>query len=491
MPLQITTRDGQVLQHRITLFTARRTPALMAAALLSGCAATHPPDTPAELPMPVAARWHAPLPHGGELAELERWWTRFDDPLLLRLQSAAQQASATLAQAGARIADAQAARVGAGAALRPTADVSLSAARGVPSPGAAASTSASVGVRASWEIDLFGAGRAGASAAQARLQASQAGWHAARVALAAEVASAYVGLRSCEAQQAMVEQDWASRLASWQLSTLAADAGLQAPAAAELAGASAASGQLALLQQRAQCDLGVKTLVALTALDEAELRRELASATAQLPQPQALQVAQVPAAALAQRPDIAAAAWEVIAASADADQTSALRWPRISLSGHIGPALQHSGGLRTDGTVWSLGPVAVTLPLFDAGVRRANHEAAASRHAAARVAYASSLRTAVREVESALVQLQGATARGDAARAAAQGYQRAYLAAELRHRGGLASLLELEDARRSLVAARSELNAQQRDAVLAWVDTYRALGGGWTPSSPTEPMPAH
>lgn len=479
---------GHVWEELLAKIAQRRRFAstLIAAAVLSGCATSRQPDAaPASLSTAVAAQWYSPLPHGGKLADLSRWWASFDDPLLLRLVEASQQASATLAQAGARIADARAARVGGSAALLPAMDAGLNASRGAQSLGLPVSTTASLGLQASWELDIFGANRAGARASQARLDASEAAWHVARVSLAAEVASGYVGLRACEAQRTQAELDVRSRAETSRLTSLAADAGLQAPAAADLARASAANGSAALTQQRAQCELIVKSLVALTAIDEGTLRRELAESTARLPQPQALRVAEVPAEALAQRPDITAAAWEVVAASADADQARARRWPRITLSGSIGSARQREGGVSTNGTVWSIGPVAVTLPLFDAGVRRANAEAARVRHEAARVAYAASLRVAVREVETALVTLHSATARGDDTRAAAVGFERSYQATEARYRGGLASLFELEDARRSLVAARGALIEQQRDAVLAWVDTYRAIGGGWTPSSMT------
>jgi outer membrane protein, multidrug efflux system len=173
----------------------------------------------------------------------------------------------------------------------------------------------------------------------------------------------------------------------------------------------------------------------------------------------------------------------VIATSADAEQIRARRWPRITLSGSIGPALSRQGGISTDGTVWNLGPLSVSLPVFDAGVREANAEAARARHQAARAAYAASLRAAVRDVETALAAMHGATARGDDMHAAVAGFERSYEATEARHRGGLASLFELEDARRSMVNARSAWIEQQRESVVAWVDMYRALGGGWTPAS--------
>jgi outer membrane protein, multidrug efflux system len=479
-------RQGHAFVSLLALiaFWPRVAAASLATALLGGCATSPSHDAaPASMSTAVAAQWYSPLPHGGKLDDLRSWWASFNDPLLLRLVEEGQQVSATLAQSSARIADARVARVAGSAALAPSLDASVDANRGAQSPGEPVHTTASLGLQASWEIDLFGANRAGTRSAQARLDASEAAWHVARVSLAAEVATAYIGLRACEAQRALVELDFRSRAETSQLTTLAAVAGFQAPATADLALASAAYGNAALTQQRAQCELFVKSLCALTSIDEVTLRRELANATARLPQPHALRVAEVPAQALAQRPDISVAAWEFVAASADADQARARRWPRITLSGSIGSARQRDGGVSTDGTVWSIGPVAVTVPLFDAGARRANAQAARVRHEAARVAYAASLRAAVREVETALVRLHSANARSDDTRAAAIGFERSYQAAEARYRSGIASLFELEDARRNMVAAHSAQIEQQHEAVLAWVETYRAIGGGWTPSS--------
>ena len=85
----------------------------------------------------------------------------------------------------------------------------------------------------------------------------------------------------------------------------------------------------------------------------------------------------------------------------------------------------------------------------------------------------------MREVEDALVALHSTAARGDDARTAADGFERSYRAVESRYRGGLASLFELEDARRSAVAAQAALIELQRERVAAWISLYRALGGGW------------
>jgi NodT family efflux transporter outer membrane factor (OMF) lipoprotein len=469
-----------------TSFPPRRNAAALAlasAAALAGCAGlnTAPAASAAALP----AQWQAPLPHGGQVGDLKRWWQQFNDPLLVQLIDAGQQASPSIAAARSRIEQARATRVASGAALLPSLDAGASVSRGRLDLSTPVGTSASASLQAGWEPDVFGANRAGADAAQARLEGSEAAWHDARVSVAAEIASTYLALRACEAQVAQTQLDATSRAETARLTDLAAKAGFQPPASAELARASAAQGSATLTQQRAQCDLTIKALVALTAQPEAALRQQLAASTATLPQPAQIGVTAVPADALAQRPDLLAAARDVTAASADATQAQAQRYPRVSLAGSIGPARFETGGIATHGTLWSLGPVSVSLPIFDGGRRRANAEAARARYDAATLSYAASLRQALREVEEALVALQSTAARNEDARVAAEGFERSYRATESRFKGGVASLFELEDARRSMVAAQSALIDLQRERVAAWISLYRALGGGWTATDST------
>lgn len=453
---------------------------LAAVLLLAGCATGVPDLTPGSPAAPVATRWHAPLPHGGQLADLSRWWAQFDDPLLLRLIKAGQEVSPTLAQATARIADARAAGVVQSAALMPALEASIATSRGRPELGMPLGTTSSAGLLLGWELDIFGAGRTAADAAQARLESSQAGWHEARVVVAAEVATAYVELRACEARVGQAESDAQSRARTAQITRLAAHAGFLPPALADLANASAAQGKLTLIRQRLLCDLLIKALTSLTALDETALRRDLANASGLLPRPAEIAISALPAELLAQRPDIYAAARNVIAASADADQAQAQRWPRIALAGNISTARSESMGVSTNGTVWSIGPVSVTLPLFDGGARRANAEAARIRYASATTVYLARLREAIREVEIALVTLDSTAQRSPDAVNASRGFKRAYLATEAGYHAGTASLFELEDARRSLLVAQVAEIELQRERVTAWIALYRALGGGWS-----------
>jgi outer membrane protein, multidrug efflux system len=107
--------------------TALRSLAACAAALLlSACAVQRPPESVAA---PTPPQWYAPLPHNGTLTDLTRWWQQFNDPLLMELIVAAQEASPTVAAAASRIEQARATRVAAGAALLPTLDAQASATR--------------------------------------------------------------------------------------------------------------------------------------------------------------------------------------------------------------------------------------------------------------------------------------------------------------------------------------------------------------------------
>ncbi|MDB5954996.1 efflux transporter outer membrane subunit [Ramlibacter sp.] len=455
--------------------------------LLAGCAVPRPPASADSYAPPA---WYAPLPHGGTLADLHQWWTQFDDPLLVDLIDAAQTVSPDVATAGTRIAQARADRIAAGAAMLPSVDATVSAQRGNAIGGAAPTLSAQgalpvatlvqSGAQVSWEADLFGRLSARTDATRARLAGAQAGWHDARVAVAAETATSYVDLRTCERQLAVTRNDAGSRSETARLTGLSADAGFTAPAVAAQARASAADARVRLTQQQAQCDLDVKALVALSGLPEPRLRTLLATpwkepsgfALAALPS--------LPAALLLQRPDIYQAQTNVAAASADVGAARADRFPRLTLAGQLANVFISTSGLSGNLPTWSIGPLSLTMPLFDAGRLEAAQDAAEARYDEAATQYAARVRQAVREVEQALVNLDSARARSEDARVAVEGYRASLAGTESMYRSGLGSLIEVEDQRRLLLAAETALVTVQHDRVAAWIALYRALGGGWT-----------
>jgi NodT family efflux transporter outer membrane factor (OMF) lipoprotein len=299
------------------------------------------------------------------------------------------------------------------------------------------------------------------------------------VSVAAETASAYLGLRTCGQQLTVAQADAASRAETAGLLGLSAQAGFSAPATASLARASAAEASARLRQQRAQCEVERQALAALAGMDPSVLSQRLAAPWQPAVPDTLFAIAALPAQALAQRPDVRRAELAVAAASADVGAAQADRYPRLSLAGTIAANAVRAGGASSDGQTWAIGPLVLTLPVFDASRRSANVQAAQARHDEAVSLYRAQVRRAVSDVEQALVTLDSARARVGDAVAAAEGFRASFTATEARHRAGLASLVELEDARRSQLAAETALVSLQRELHNAWISLYRAAGGGW------------
>lgn len=445
--------------------------------LLAACAVTAPP---AKVDAQAPAAWQAATPHNASLTDLTGWWQRQGDPVLLELITAAQTASPTVSAARSRIAQARAQSVAAGAALLPTLDGAASISRASQQSTLPLGTTSQAGFQTAWEIDLFGARRADREAARERLRGTTAGWHEARVSVAAETANQYYQLRTCSALLAVAEQDAASRIDTSRLTQLTTEAGFQSPANAALARASAAEGSSRVVQQQAQCDLDIKALVALTALPEPQLRQRLGGSTAVAVGP--IEISAIPAQVLAQRPDVFNAERAVAAASFDTGSAQADRYPRLTLQGNIGIANFRSSGENTKVDAWTIGPLSLSVPIFDGGRRAANVEAARARYDDAVVNYRGVARQAVREVEEALVNLQSAARRSVDAQTALEGYRYSFRATEDLYKNGLASLLQLEDARRTRLNAENALVTLERERNAAWIALYRAAGGGWNAS---------
>jgi outer membrane protein, multidrug efflux system len=470
--------------------------AVLSMFILSGCSTasvhTFKPSEPPE-------KWVEPLPyhqpHRGNVTNLKGWWQQFNDPVLLELIDAAQKVSPDIESAKARVMASQNAVTVANSQLLPTvtAEASVSRSRSgsaFPSSNGTmvfpTSNTASAGVNASWEIDVWGRNKASKNAEEAKLVANAALWHDARVIVAAQTATQYTNYRLCENLNMVAKKNADSSSETARLSTLTAKAGFLAPASASQSLAQAAEAANLQKKQALQCTLNIKSLVALTAIPEHELLEKLAINSGVMPLPKDIEVTEIPAHLLTQRPDVLNAERNVAAASFEIATNEAQRYPRLSLAGNI--ALSYDSFSRTfsknrtalDGLTWSIGPLAVSLPIFDAGVRNANIENAKAQYEASKVTYESVARNAVREVEEALATLNNTALRYEDAIKAAEGFRISLEATEARNKANLGNLFELEEARRASLQAENNLLSLENERVLAWISLYRAMGGGWT-----------
>lgn len=421
---------------------------------------------------------------------MSRWWAQWNDPVLSALIQDAQTHSANIAQAGLRIEQARAAAVTAGASLKPSVGVNAGAQRGTVQIGAGVITANQVSLTlpASWEIDLFGRVARSRDAALARLDGEQAQRDALQVALAAETAAAYLQFRFCEAQKTLAQRESESRSKTARALEGAVQAGLAAPVQLAQARSAQADAQQRLVAQATDCEAFVQSLGVLTAKDVAALRQQLQVGAGQLPRPRNIEVRELAASLLTQRPDVAAAEKAVAAASADLGAARAERYPRLSLNGSIGPLLLAAGGVSTTLLTWSIGP-ALSLPVLDGGKRAANEEVARVAYAAAEVRYRETARRAVQEVEEALLRGRAAAERQPSLDATRRAQQSVLDAVAARQAAGLASALERDEAERGLIAVDGAQLALHREQLAAWLQLYRALGGGWQPPATGQAAP--
>lgn len=441
--------------------------------LLSGC--TLGPDY--QLPaVEVARQWHAPLPHGASTVGLEDWWQQFSDPALATLLRLAQTDSPSLDKALARIAQARATLDGSFADRLPQVSGGVSKSRaGITQSGLKQSgTTSGATLDASWELDLFGKLRRTDEASRNLLEARVNDWHDARVSLAAEVGDDFVQYRGCQMLVNAYRDQAQSQEQTARLTRVSFQAGFTAASDSSLSDASAAASNATLIKQQSECDVLLKSLVALTGSDEEKVREVLGHTPARLPQPALLDVREIPADLVRQRPDLASSERELAAANAQIGAAQADRLPSLSLVG----AFEVGTTTGIFSRNWSLGPQ-LTVPLFDAGKRRAAVDSARAEYDTALATYRQTLRTSVMEVEQSLVRLDAARRSQASTQLASDGYEASFEATDRNWQAGNASLLDREVARRSALSAQIELITVQQNQVRYWIALYKALGGGW------------
>ena len=434
-----------------------------------------------EDPLPTAADPAA----DAQPAHIDRaWWHALGDAQLNALVDRALAHNANLGMAAARVAQAQAEQRLAEAALRPTLDASLGASgsRSLLSTGPGHTRSLQPGLQASWEPDLWGRLADQAQAGRANTAASQADEAAARVALAAHVVQAYVGLRALDAQLAVARATEQSRLQSQQLTADQARTGY----ASQLPLAQAEAETAAVRQNIAQLDLAIRrqedALHLLSGDAPGPVARGLPLRELRLPQPGVAQ----PSALLRRRPDIAAAEARLAAGDARLSAQRASFLPHVQLSASVGSLLVNALDYNPL-TVWSLGASALA-PLFSGGRLQAQFDAAAAQRDQLAWAYRDTVLRALDDVQASLSALPRIAQQRQQASLREAAVTRALDFAQDRYEAGYAAYFETLDAQRNLFAVQLSQVSLQQAELDNLVALYRALGGGW--QSPLSDMSA-
>jgi NodT family efflux transporter outer membrane factor (OMF) lipoprotein len=428
---------------------------------------------------------------------LDRWWTGFNDPMLVTIVGRALDQNLDLAAAFARVRQARAAASGAGAQLLPTLDLDASAtaerqslrgeigsiAGGLPTFQRNERDYA-VGPAASWEIDLFGGLRRGAAAARDEVQAAQADQAGTRVTVVADAADAYFQVRGYQARlviaQNQVETDeHLLRLVHARYEAGAAQGReiAQAEALLKQARASFPPLRIGLEQQLNRLDV-------LMGAQPGTYSHEL-QASHEVPSIPAIPGNEHPSDVLRRRPDIIAAERRLAASNERIGAVLSDYYPKISLSGALGFDNVTGGHLFRSDAFQAVGTGAVRWRLFDFGKVDAEVAQARGANAEALAVYRQAVLRAAEDVENALVILAQTEVHVVQLQDQVQSLLRARDLSEQAYRAGAITLTDVLDADRQLLTARDELETNRAGAARAAVGVFRALGGGWTLSGPS------
>lgn len=418
------------------------------------------------------------------------WWRSFNDPVLDDLIARALSANPDIAIAEARIRSARSTLKIERAATKPGINAQTSTIQahlpgvdlGQSNNGAANGNDDyfdfySAGFDASWEIDLFGGGRAKIAAARAGLAAVQADAAAARMSLSADVAMAYIGYRDLQRRIALARQSSDLQHGSLKLIEQRHGRGASSTGDLERARAEAAFGDADLLPLLGEADRHRNALAVLTGAAPGSLDA-LLSPVAPLPLPPAAVAVGDPTALIARRPDIRAAERRLAMEYSRIGVAKAARLPRIRLLGLIGlggasPAdlvdLDSFAALAAPTLQWNL----IDFGRGKAGVRRA--EAARDE---AEAQYSKTVLNALRDAEDSLArfsrrrQMVASLARAQAAAGRAADF------AQQRYTAGTGTLIDANEAARRRIDADQKLATASAGLSMDFVAIEKALGLG-------------
>lgn len=447
--------------------------------ILQGCAPLAPERAP-DAGIHVPADWSGKhMAEVNENSSLAQWWQRFADPLLDELVVRALQFNNEVQGAQAALRQARALRDVAAAGLWPS--MSSSASAQIGKSGENSPTRRfTAGLDASWELDFFGARRSTLNTSEAVAQASAASLGDIQTSIAAEVALDYIILRNSQARLAIANANLASQQETQQITQWRLQAGLVTALEVEQARAAAEQTNALLPTLQTSIEQSAHALAVLTGQPPADLRTLLA-AIRPVPLPANDLSLSLPAETLRQRPDVRAAEYQVSAASARVSVAQAARLPSFSLGGSLGLDALTIGTLTNGASVVSALLASVTLPIFDGGARRAQVRAEQAAMDQAIAIYQSTILTALKEVEDALIKLGGDRERLQRLRNAAEAASRASQMARQRFSSGLIDFQVVLETQRTQLSTQDSVSSAMAELSADHVSLYKALGGGWQP----------
>ena len=413
------------------------------------------------------------------LAE-EKWWEVFHDEQLQALIKTALQQNYDVRIAATRILEAQA-RLGITRADQfPTVTAGASStntrsAQETFLPAIETNTH-HVDLSLNWDLDFWGKFRRATEAARANLVASEWARREVITELIANVAGAYFRLRALDLQLEISRETLSSRQDSLRLTQLLANGGatsLLDVRQAEQLVFTAASEVPSLEQQIEQQENFISIL--------------LGNNPGPIPRGQTLTEqdhppsvpAGLPSSLLERRADVRQVEAELVAANAQIGVARAAYFPDIALTATAGYQSSALTSLFTGPAgLWSFG-AGLAQPIFTGGRLRSNVRLSEAQEQEAVLFYRQTVQGAFRDVSDALIAYRKTQEFRVQQQSLVESAKDATRLSQMRYKGGATSYLEVLTNDTNYFAAQLNLVQAQLDELLAFVQLYRSLGGGW------------
>ncbi|PEQ10579.1 RND transporter [Novosphingobium sp. PC22D] len=438
---------------------------LAGAILLSACASIEPVAIAPEVALPRAYAGDLPRPGVNR-----NWWLGFDDPVLDTLVMRGLAANLDIDGSVDRLAAAAALLRAERADRLPSIDGAAEAGVSLANN---SETTATAGLFGLFNPDINGRLVAEVRAAAADYAEQEYLLADQQRIVAAAIASQYIEYRRTGAQLELLEQSTELQEQTLQIVTLRFEAGLAANldvrrAAADLAQTRARRGLIAISRTEAE------NALAILLAEPPGPFSVSASGANEIPDYGLGPAAGVPADLLRRRTDILAAEARLARGAADIGIEQADLRPSLTIPGSIGVGDGSLSGIFSD-FLFTL-RAAIDLPVFDGGRRRAEVEAAEFKSQARLAEYRATFLRALGEVENALVAISAYRQRNVDLTEAIEQSETAFSQSNALYREGLASLFDVLDAQRQLIASRQSLIDSEAALASSYIAFHAAIG---------------
>ena len=410
----------------------------------------------------------------------EKWWEVFQDPTLQELIRTALKNNYDVRIAATRVLQAQAQlgitradqfpSVGAGGNI-----VSQQNPQVGPIPGYEL-TQGSLFASAAWNPDFWGRYRRATESARANLLANEWAQKAVISSLVANVAASYFTLRQLDLQLEISKRTFADRRQSLQLTQQLEQAGINNLLDVRQSEQLVYTAATEIPDFERQIAIQENAISILLGNNPGDIPRGLKLTE----QPHVPDVpAGLPSALLERRPDIRETEQNLISANAQIGVAKAAYFPQISLTGTAGYESPSLTNLFTGPAgLWNLA-ASFSQPIFEGGRLKSGVRLTEAQREQMLLAYQQTIKGAFRDVSDSLVAYRkNREFRIEQAKLLASAQDAAQLSVQ-RFNAGTTDYLEVLTNQTNAFSAELGLAQAEGNELIALVQLYQALGGGW------------